>query len=351
MRLLLVGPLADDIGGTTISFRHLLDCLRARGEVEFTTVGTQGIRSGGWRTPGRYLAMLRAVWRQSAGAHVISLHASFRAVPALGFPFWLIARARGCALVFRLFGGLDHRGLSWPRKTMALEFFKRCDVYLAQTKRLVEQARQDGIRSAQWYPTSRPFPPGPAAAPAEGCRRLVFIGLLLVQKGLRELVQAVEAAPPDVTLDVYGPWYDLPRDTFEGRPRIQYRGVLAPEDVPRVISGYDALVLPTYLPAEGYSGVIIEAYSQARPVIATRWNDLPEIVIHEQTGLLVRPGDAQDLRAAIERLRSDPALHARLGRGARQFGEQFRAETMAARLLELCASAAGFGASDASRPE
>jgi len=55
-----------------------------------------------------------------------------------------------------------------------------------------------------------------------------------------------------------------------------------------------------------------------RAIVASHVGQIPELVKHGETGLLVRPGDASDLALAIERLASDPYLRERLGAQARQ---------------------------------
>ena len=55
------------------------------------------------------------------------------------------------------------------------------------------------------------------------------------------------------------------------------------------------------------------------PAVATRISALPEILVPEQTGLLVEPNDAEALAAAIRRGLTDPALRQRLAREGRQW--------------------------------
>ena len=75
---------------------------------------------------------------------------------------------------------------------------------------------------------------------------------------------------------------------------------------------------------EGYGVVAREAMAHGRPVVASAVGGLLDAVEHERTGLLVPPGDAAALRAAIERLLADATLRARLGAAARErAGERF----------------------------
>jgi glycosyltransferase involved in cell wall biosynthesis len=67
---------------------------------------------------------------------------------------------------------------------------------------------------------------------------------------------------------------------------------------------------------------ILEAMAMAKPVIVTGTIGQTDVIVHEQNGLYVDPGDVAGLRAAVERLRSDGALRNRLGRAARRWVEE-----------------------------
>lgn len=83
--------------------------------------------------------------------------------------------------------------------------------------------------------------------------------------------------------------------------------------------------------AEGLGVAALEAMACGRPVLATRVGGLAEAVVHEGTGLLVAPDDAEALADAWRRLRADPALRARLGAaGPARLDQGFRAPQMVA---------------------
>lgn len=64
---------------------------------------------------------------------------------------------------------------------------------------------------------------------------------------------------------------------------------------------------------EGFGLVFAEAQARGKPVVAGRSGGTVDAVLHEKTGLLVRPDDADAIAAAINRLLGDPALAAQLG--------------------------------------
>jgi len=67
---------------------------------------------------------------------------------------------------------------------------------------------------------------------------------------------------------------------------------------------------------------ILEAMAMGKAVIVSGTIGQTDIIVHEQNGLYVAPGDVQGLRVAVERLRSDAALRKRLGLAARRWVEE-----------------------------
>jgi glycosyltransferase involved in cell wall biosynthesis len=93
-------------------------------------------------------------------------------------------------------------------------------------------------------------------------------------------------------------------------------------DIPELMTAMD-LVVHTSVSAEPLGRVIVEGMLARKPVIATRAGGAAEIVEDEVSGLLVSPGSVEELQAAIDRLRSDPVLQAKLASAGRH-----RAETV-----------------------
>jgi glycosyltransferase involved in cell wall biosynthesis len=101
-------------------------------------------------------------------------------------------------------------------------------------------------------------------------------------------------------------------------------------DVPALLSCADVLVQPSTF--EGLPLAVLEGMAAALPVIVTDTIGNRETVVHNQSGLIVPPNDAEALAAALERVLSNPALAAQLGRQARRRVEcEFVAPVMARR--------------------
>jgi sugar transferase (PEP-CTERM/EpsH1 system associated) len=89
----------------------------------------------------------------------------------------------------------------------------------------------------------------------------------------------------------------------------------AREDVPGLMRAADVFVLPSL--NEGISNTLLEAMASARPVIAARVGGNPELVEHDQTGMLYAGGDHDSFEAAVVAYAGDPVLRERHGAAGR----------------------------------
>ena len=105
--------------------------------------------------------------------------------------------------------------------------------------------------------------------------------------------------------------------------RVHWSGQL--DDVRPALAAIDLYVHPGA--PEPFCLVNIEAMAMGKPVVAFAHGALPEIVLHEETGLLVAPGDAAALTASVSRLLRDPEKYHSMGRAGRlRVEEHFRIE-------------------------
>jgi L-malate glycosyltransferase len=98
--------------------------------------------------------------------------------------------------------------------------------------------------------------------------------------------------------------------------RVHFLGALGPDDVWKAVNRFAVAVLSSR--SEGMPNTVLEAMAAARPVVATAVGDVPALVRDGVTGLLVPPGDATALAAAIGRLLKDPPAAAELGAAGRR---------------------------------
>lgn len=102
-------------------------------------------------------------------------------------------------------------------------------------------------------------------------------------------------------------------------------------DVSTIMGTSDVVVLSSE--REGFGDVLIEAMSLAKPVVATAVGGVPEIVRHEETGLLVPAGDSAAMAQAVARLLNDPVWAGWLGaQGHEVVTQHFHVDILAQKL-------------------
>jgi glycosyltransferase involved in cell wall biosynthesis len=152
--------------------------------------------------------------------------------------------------------------------------------------------------------------------------RLLCVGRLIPIKGHIVLLRAFAAAKrevPGLTLDVAG------RGPLEPALRalvrelgvadsVRFLGYVAP--IQSAIERSAIVVVPSM--GEGFGMVALEAMERARPVIAAEIGGLGELVRDGETGLLVAPGEAEPLRAAIVALAGNLGRAAEMGQAGRR---------------------------------
>lgn len=90
-------------------------------------------------------------------------------------------------------------------------------------------------------------------------------------------------------------------------------------DIVSYLHQASAFVLPSH--SEGMPNVILEAMACGLPIVATAVGGIPDIIQNGRNGLLIPPGDAAALAAALAALLNDADLAARLGSQARSDAE------------------------------
>lgn len=338
VRILMIGTLPPPMGGAGVSLKHLVDALAQRDDVELLMVNTSGVRGHAVLGPIRFIHILWRIFALTRRCEVVSLQAAPTGLPLVGPFVYVFAKLWGRPLMVRKFGGKDYLAFAGIRGFLARRVVRASELYLAQTKELVRSGEQDGLKRVEWFPTSRPMEQDVAQPSRKNrsCRRFVFLSLVRPTKGIRELIEAAERLGEDITVDVYGPFFEgFSEQNLAGLKRVKYRGVVASGEANSVLRNYDTLVLPTYWEGEGYPGIIIEAFGAGIAVISTRWKAIPEIV-DESCGILVKPRDVDELYDAMKTLVDDDGLYSRLCEGARSKAKLFDAQVWTDRFVSYC---------------
>jgi glycosyltransferase involved in cell wall biosynthesis len=119
--------------------------------------------------------------------------------------------------------------------------------------------------------------------------------------------------------------------------RATLTGWVPHDQLPRLIKRMDVAVAP-YPPLKYFYFSPLKLYEYlavGRPVVASRLGQIQQVIKDQETGLLVRPGDPDELAENIERLRHDPQLRKSLGLAAAEQARHWTWEANARRVIAL----------------
>lgn len=276
-------------------------------------------------TAGRSLPGLR---RLVADADVVHAHGHQAGLVAVLVARSLPARRRPAVVISWhnavLVGGVRGGVLALAEWLQA----RGADLLTGASADLVERAERLGARGAQLAEVASPL--RPAATPARHPDVLrpgpvvLTVSRIAPQKRLDLVVEAAARLGvrfPDLRWLVAGDGddallADLQRRTAELAAPVTFLG--ARSDVPALLAGADVFALASEWEARAL--VVQEAMGAGLPVVVPAVGGLPGLLgpagPDGPAGLLVTPGDAAELAAAVGRVLADPALAARLAGAA-----------------------------------
>ncbi|MGK7905718.1 MAG: glycosyltransferase family 4 protein [Synechococcus sp.] len=151
----------------------------------------------------------------------------------------------------------------------------------------------------------------------------LFLGRLGQRKGTFDLIQAYSALSPDrlakssLVLAGDGEIDKAKQNVLELNlgDRVDITGWVGPEQRDRLLSEADIFILPSY--NEGLPMAVLEAMGWGLAVITTPVGGIPELVTPNVDGILVEPGNVEQLSTAMDLLVDDAAIRHELGTQAR----------------------------------
>jgi glycosyltransferase involved in cell wall biosynthesis len=331
-----------------------------------------------WRRPGAWLRALRLAWRTSPGgmaatvyqfiylaeAAVLAQHLRARGLTHLHNHIakssctvaMLASEMSGIPYSFTLHGpDIFYEPHRWRLdEKIARARFVACISHFARSQAM---AFSDPQHWAKLHIVHCGVDPARYDGPASDTpAHLLFVGRLAAVKGVPVLLEALQgliADHPGLRLTLVG---DGPeRAALEARAQglgdhVDFVGYRSQDEVASLLREATALVLPSF--AEGLPVVLMEALAARVPVVTTRIAGVAELVEDGESGLLVPPGDAVALRAALARVLDDPEMRARMGEAGRaRVVDEFASESEAAWLAALFESYASGMPPNTLRPE
>ena len=227
-----------------------------------------------------------------------------------------------CSKVLGIKAVIAPRGMLQPwalkrsptRKKMALGFLRMVLSNQEQWHATDEQERHDihthfGTRQSVHVASNVPRPVSnflPLQFPDEEKKvRLVFLSLINKNKNLHLVIEAVNALSPHFSLDIFGPpadpqYWEFCKTKIKEDGAINYKGGVAPWDVPSILKCYHFLVLPTE--GENFGHAIFDSLASGVPVLISRktpWKDIEQ----KGAGLYIDSLEVTTLIALLDTIR------------------------------------------------
>jgi glycosyltransferase involved in cell wall biosynthesis len=161
----------------------------------------------------------------------------------------------------------------------------------------------------------------------------LFLGRLAREKGLDTLLTVWRAMPDLPPLVVAGDGPDASSLERTAPSGVRFLGSVPAAEVPALIAGARAVLLPSRVPEGAVPRAVLEAYASGVGVIASEIGGVPEGVRHGASGLLVAPDDVKAWVGALRQLTADDES-VRLGEGARALWASRYAPEIARQAIE-----------------
>jgi glycosyltransferase involved in cell wall biosynthesis len=253
--------------------------------------------------------------------------------------------------------GLMRRLMRWSARAS----LRRADVLRAvssNTREQIAASAPPGLPLHQFitWTDMDAFSQQPRPLPPSQASDLLYAGVLIPRKGVHDLLAAfARIAPdhPDSHLWIVGsadnPAYaaGLRQQAAESGlgERIIFTGAVDQATLAGHMRRCRALVLPSY--SEGLPRVVVEAMLAGMPVIATRVSGIPDVLRDGENGLLITPGDVDDLERALRRALGSAEVDDMAGAAQRFARAYFSVDAYLQGYRRLLADAAALLAGDA----
>ena len=176
--------------------------------------------------------------------------------------------------------------------------------------------------------------------------RILFVGRLGQRKGTYDLIAALEelddVLPPEIKVCFCGDGETDQVAALLRQKKLEHRvahiGWCARETLTQFYRQAVLFILPSY--HEGLPMSLLEAMYAGIPCVSTNVDGIPELIVSGQNGLLVEPGNGEQIKSALLDLIRDRQLRQTLGKNgcrtvAQQFSMKTHVETLEAIYLEL----------------
>jgi glycosyltransferase involved in cell wall biosynthesis len=236
--------------------------------------------------------------------------------PEIRHAAWQNSRLKTAWLAFALWG---IRALGWWRSVKA---------WIAISDFMRHKFIEAGVPAKDVFALRHFWKPRQTCSEMRDGTHYLYLGRLTEAKGILALLDVWEilereagSATPQLLIGGDGSLRSVVSSRAERMRFVRFAGPLSGDAKNQALEGCRAMIVPS-LWWEPLGLVVYEAYEYCRPVLAACSGGLPEIVLDGETGILHRPGDAEQLARQVLELESDGNRRYEMGRKGRAWLEQ-----------------------------
>jgi glycosyltransferase involved in cell wall biosynthesis len=344
VKVLQMGPALDVRGGVSSVEQLICDYLPPYAAIQHVATMSEGTRLANAAVFARALRTLSRTL-ESIDPAIVHIHFASRGSTLRKFIFAnMVIRARRPLILHAHGAGFDrfYRGLPTPVRGLVSRTMQQASVLIA----LSSQWRDFYVHECDVSPSQVVVLPNPVRLPARvpdraGRAQVQFLhlGRLGQRKGGYDLVNAFAALPAAMrararlVLAGDGDVEGMRKRAAPLGDRVRVLSWIDARERDQLLAESDVFVLPSY--AEGVPMSLLEAMAAGLPGITTPVGGIPDAFSHGAEGILVAPGDAAQLRAAMASYIVDEPARLAAGRRACERARTFDVHAYARRLADI----------------
>lgn len=245
--------------------------------------------------------------------------------------------------IILIMGGIAHNTISSDDnyKTWMKEF----KMIYVETESMMQTLNRAGLNNVKVFPNCRENPNFDELNKQKNdLFRCVYFSRISKDKGVDTIIDTCERLSINgfqYHVDLYGKIDEDYKDEFTNKisnnAAISYKGIFKSEgnNVYHKLQEYDVMLFPTRWKAEGVPGILIESKIASLPVIASNINFNSEIVNHGVDGIVINPGNSEELYNSIVELYNNPDSLSKMSQNAKKSSEKYYIDNYIDEIVDL----------------
>ncbi|KAA3617832.1 MAG: glycosyltransferase [Calditrichaeota bacterium] len=313
VRLLFIGTFPPPEGGITLLAKLLLNKLQKSEKLEVDVINITLLYKG-FKFFFNSVSVLVKLFYKIRMNDLVTFQTSANTFKILGPIVYFISKLYKKPLIVRRFAGNGielYKSYSRITKYVINKTVFRADLTYYETSYQVDYFSKFSMQNVKNMPNHRDLIDSPMLH-RNRASNFVFIGYVCPEKGINEIIKSFCRMRKNINIDIYGSDGMDIKFKINNFENIKYMGEFKNQNIYKILSKYDALILPSYWKGEGHPGVVVESLITGLPVIATNLKGISEIVEHNKTGLLISPKADEELYEAVTKLNENSEFYLKL---------------------------------------